>query len=730
MSNNLGILWIAVELTTLASVFLITFHDRDTSLEAAWKFLMLGSLGLGFALLGTVLLFAAGQGHLGEGMAALNWTRFMQVAPYAASVHAAARRGVRADRVRHKGRARADAHVEAGCVSRGAVAGGVADGGRHAERRPLLHPAGPPDFEGGAGTGRSRADLLLTLGLLSVLIATPFILIQWNLKRLLAYSSIEHVGIMAVGVGLGAEAGVVRRAAAHDVSLAGQAGGVLFRRHARAASQLVGLRPDRQRHVHARADRERAVRARGADDHRLAALRSVLQRDDDSQGGIPRSARDGDVDIPRRAGRAVLRLRVSGRAASCSDRRAIPTERRVPQPERFDVGMATAMVAAVMAVVSAFYLPAPLMALIHAATRVVWGAAMTSVASTVSAALGVDEWAVRELRAGEVLLEADAAALPALADRAAQGLDGRLMSLFASDERDGDGPLLRAPCVVAAAAADVSSHRGAGRSGDALISVDRGEVSGGELVRTGGHGFLRPRARGPSEPGARRASRRLAGRRVGAPQGLSRRPRRASRRRGEFHPFRPVTGEGVFQMPVGPVHAGIIEPGHFRFGVAGEPVLYLQLRLFYVHKGTEKRFERLPWRHGVFLAESISGDTSVGHALAYAHAIERLAGVDSAAARARAESGVARARAHVQPHRRHRRRSPPTSRSPCPRVARRRCARVFVRLQDELFGTRLMRGDHCAGRRQARSVAAGARRAARRTSRAFEQRVRRPDHAH
>jgi Ni,Fe-hydrogenase III large subunit len=96
---------------------------------------------------------------------------------------------------------------------------------------------------------------------------------------------------------------------------------------------------------------------------------------------------------------------------------------------------------------------------------------------------------------------------------------------------------------------------------------------------------------------------------------------------GRFHPFRPVRGEGVFQVPVGPVHAGIIEPGHFRFGVAGEPVLYLQLRLFYVHKGIEKRFERLPWPHGLFLAESISGDTAVGHALAYAHAIEALAGV-------------------------------------------------------------------------------------------------------
>jgi Ni,Fe-hydrogenase III large subunit len=89
-----------------------------------------------------------------------------------------------------------------------------------------------------------------------------------------------------------------------------------------------------------------------------------------------------------------------------------------------------------------------------------------------------------------------------------------------------------------------------------------------------------------------------------------------------------VTGEGVFQVPVGPVHAGIIEPGHFRFGVAGEPVLYLQLRLFYVHKGIEKRFERTPWRHGIFLAESVSGDTAVGHALAFAHALEGLIGCE------------------------------------------------------------------------------------------------------
>ena len=76
---------------------------------------------------------------------------------------------------------------------------------------------------------------------------------------------------------------------------------------------------------------------------------------------------------------------------------------------------------------------------------------------------------------------------------------------------------------------------------------------------------------------------------------------------GEQHVYRPTLGEGVFQIPVGPVHAGIIEPGHFNFAVAGEPILYLQLRMFYTHKGTEKLFEQLPVPQAVFLAESVSG---------------------------------------------------------------------------------------------------------------------------
>jgi Ni,Fe-hydrogenase III large subunit/Ni,Fe-hydrogenase III component G len=92
---------------------------------------------------------------------------------------------------------------------------------------------------------------------------------------------------------------------------------------------------------------------------------------------------------------------------------------------------------------------------------------------------------------------------------------------------------------------------------------------------------------------------------------------------GEQHLYRPTLGEGVFQIPVGPVHAGIIEPGHFNFAVAGEPILYLQLRMFYTHKATEKLFESLPIHSAVFLAESISGDSAFSHGTAFCSAVER-----------------------------------------------------------------------------------------------------------
>ena len=88
------------------------------------------------------------------------------------------------------------------------------------------------------------------------------------------------------------------------------------------------------------------------------------------------------------------------------------------------------------------------------------------------------------------------------------------------------------------------------------------------------------------------------------------------------YPFVPVEGTGVYEIPVGPVHAGLIEPGHFRFWVVGETILRMKARLWFVHKGIERLFEGRDPDAGVQLAERISGDTAVGHTLAYCQAVE------------------------------------------------------------------------------------------------------------
>ncbi|MBU0701193.1 NADH-quinone oxidoreductase subunit C [bacterium] len=98
---------------------------------------------------------------------------------------------------------------------------------------------------------------------------------------------------------------------------------------------------------------------------------------------------------------------------------------------------------------------------------------------------------------------------------------------------------------------------------------------------------------------------------------------RIARIKGKY-PWITVGGEGVYEIPVGTVHAGIIEPGHFRFQAVGEDVLNLEAKLGYVHKGIEKRFESLLWEQGARLAGRVSGDTTVAHCLTYCRAAEAM----------------------------------------------------------------------------------------------------------
>lgn len=370
VSNNLGILWIAVELTTLTSVFLVAFHDRDTSLEAAWKFLVLGSLGLAFALLGTVLLFASAQGTLGEGMAALNWTQFMRVArdlhPFTLRlgiVFALIGYGTKAG-LAPMHTWKPDAYREAPSPAVTLMAVGMLNGALYCILR--IHLIS----KAALGPGFSE-NLLLALGLASVLVATPFILIQWNLKRLIAYSSIEHVGIMAVGVGLGVKAGVF--------------GAILHMTYHTLAKPVVLFSAGAIAQLHRSSDFEgigggtisRTPIASG-----LFILGALMVT-----GSPPFGLFFSEMTILV-AGFAGPHVTVTSVFLGalvllfCGFLYQVgrvtlgpPREGGAPMPdaERLDIGMGTTVVAAALAVGSAFYLPGPLLALVQAATLVVWG---------------------------------------------------------------------------------------------------------------------------------------------------------------------------------------------------------------------------------------------------------------------------------------------------------------------------------------------------------------------
>jgi Ni,Fe-hydrogenase III large subunit/Ni,Fe-hydrogenase III component G len=94
------------------------------------------------------------------------------------------------------------------------------------------------------------------------------------------------------------------------------------------------------------------------------------------------------------------------------------------------------------------------------------------------------------------------------------------------------------------------------------------------------------------------------------------------------YPFRTVEGAGVYEIPVGPVHAGMIGPGHFRFSVVGETILKLKARLWFVHRGIEKLVQGRPPADALPVAERVSGDTTAGHALAFCQAVEDALGID------------------------------------------------------------------------------------------------------
>jgi hydrogenase-4 component F len=202
LANNLGVMWFALEATALTSVVLVALYNRKTSLEAAWKYVILGSLGLALALFGTVFTYASAvrtqpQGHLPS----FNWSELITLAPQLdhrmikiAFVFALVGYGTKAG-LAPMHTWLPDAHSEAPSPTSAMLSGVSLKIAVYALLR--FHVLATQCL----GSGFSRT-LLLCFGLFSMALAPSFILVQTNLKRLLAYSSLEHVGLICAGIGM------------------------------------------------------------------------------------------------------------------------------------------------------------------------------------------------------------------------------------------------------------------------------------------------------------------------------------------------------------------------------------------------------------------------------------------------------------------------------------------------------------------------------------------------
>src|SRR5713101_890141 len=209
LANNLGILWVAVEGTTLASVFLVMFYGRETSLEAAWKYAIIGGVGLSLALFGTILTYYSAHRVLGiDTLAGLNWSvlvgnaaQFDKPTMRLAFILILLGYGTKAG-IAPMHTWKPDAYSEAPVPGAAMLATGVLNCALYALVRFYILSAKSlgPQF---------GSHLLILFGLLSIAVAVPFILVQKNFRRLLAYSSIHHSGIMVLALGFGGPLGIL-----------------------------------------------------------------------------------------------------------------------------------------------------------------------------------------------------------------------------------------------------------------------------------------------------------------------------------------------------------------------------------------------------------------------------------------------------------------------------------------------------------------------------------------
>ncbi len=202
LSNNLGFLWIGSEATTLATAFLVGFYERERSIEAAWKYVIICSVGIALALFGILLTYFSALHVVPATGNALNWSTLVEVAPQLdpgvlklAFVFVLVGFGTKAG-IAPMHTWKPDAYGEAPAPISALMAAGLVNVALYSIMRFTI-------LVNKAVDGGFASTLLIIFGLVSMAVAAPFILVQRDFKRLLAYSSVEHVGIIIFALGLG-----------------------------------------------------------------------------------------------------------------------------------------------------------------------------------------------------------------------------------------------------------------------------------------------------------------------------------------------------------------------------------------------------------------------------------------------------------------------------------------------------------------------------------------------
>lgn len=205
--NNLGLMWAAIEATTIISALLVAFNNQRTSLEAAWKYILICTVGIAFALLGIIFLYAAAAPLLGHGNRALDWTAVIGIARQLdprlvklVFIFILVGFGTKAG-LAPMHTWLPDAHSQAPTPASALLSGVLLNCSLYGIIR--FHLIATTTL----GTAFS-GNLLIIFGLLSVAVAVPFIILQQDLKRMLAYSSVEHIGIVTLAIGFGGKIGV------------------------------------------------------------------------------------------------------------------------------------------------------------------------------------------------------------------------------------------------------------------------------------------------------------------------------------------------------------------------------------------------------------------------------------------------------------------------------------------------------------------------------------------